>query len=157
MGKNKKGRPGLYDVKVQPRLEEIKEWARAGATYAEMSAALGIASSTFSKYVEEQIELKRAVGEGQMSGVPEVKMALYKRAIGYEYEEHKSYTKRDEETGKETVYTEITIKQIAPDVSAIAMYLRNCGENWSDRDKLSVEMKKREMELREKIAEMQSF
>lgn len=152
-----KGRPGLYVDKVEPRLEEIKEWAKAGATYAEMSAALGIAAPTFSKYVGEHIELRRAVGEGQMSGVPEVKMALYKRAVGYEYEETKTYIKRDEETGKETFYTETTKKQVAPDVSAIGMYLRNCGENWSDRDKLSVEMKKREMELREKMVDMQSF
>lgn len=159
MGKNKisRGRPELYSTKVEPRMKEIEEWARAGATYSEMAAALGIASSTFSKYIEQYIELRRVVSEAQMSGVPAVKMALFKRCLGYDYEERKSYTKRDEETGKETFYTEITVKHVAPDVSAIGMYLRNCGENWMDRDKFTVSMKEEEMKLRRMIAEAQSF
>lgn len=158
MGKNKtnRGRPELYTVKVLPRMEEIKEWARAGATYSEMAAALGIAASTFSKYVDSQIELKRVVSDGQMSGVPAVKMALYKRAIGYEYEEKKVSVRRDDD-GVERRYTEITTKHVAPDVSAIGMYLRNCGENWMDRDKFTVEMKEEELKLRRMLVEAQSF
>lgn len=159
MGKKKsnRGRPSLYEDKVLPRLEEIGLWVRAGATQAEIASALGIAASTFSSYCDQYKELRDIVKTEKMTGVPEIKLKLYNRAKGYDYEERKTYIKRDEETGKETSYTEVTTKHMPSDVSACLAYLRNCAEDWSDRDKLTVEMKKREMELREKIADMQSF
>lgn len=155
--KTNRGRPRLYEEKVLPRLEEIGLWVRAGATQAEIASALGIAASTFGNYCRDEKELRDIVSTEKMCGVPEIKLTLYNRAKGYNYEERKTYIKRDEETGKETSYTEVTTKHIPGDISACNAYLRNCAEDWSDRDKLTVEMKKREMELREKIAEMQSF
>lgn len=159
MGKKKtnRGRPSLYENKVLPRLEEIGSWVRAGATQCEIASALGIAASTFSSYCDQYQELRDLVKTEKMAGVPEIKLTLYKRAKGYEYEETKTYIKRDEETGKETSYVETIKKQMPPDVSACLAYLRNCGEDWSDRDKLTVKMKEREMELREKMVDMQSF
>ena len=111
----------------------------------------------FSSYCDQFKELRDVVKTEKMTGVPEIKLTLFNRAKGYDYEESKTYVKRDEETGKETSYTEITKKHMPGDVSACLAYLRNCGEDWMDRDKFTVEIKKREMELREKIAEMQSF
>ena len=143
----------MYEIKVEPRLAEIEEWARAGATHKEIAAALGIGYSTFVKYVDEQVELRRMMLNAQMSGVPEVKLALLKRALGYEYEEKKMSERRDAD-GVTRKYLEITTKQVAPDVNAIAMYLRNCGDGWKDKDQFAYEFKQMELELKEKALEL---
>lgn len=154
--KNNRGRPKLYEIRVEPRLAEIEEWARAGATHKEIAAALGIGYSTFIKYVDEQEELKRMMINAQMSGVPEVKLALLKRALGYEYEEKKMSERRDAD-GVTRKYLEITTKHVAPDTAAIAMYLRNCGDGWRDKDKFAYEFKEMELDLKKRIVDMQTF
>lgn len=150
---NKVGRPGLYESRVAPRLEEIREWARAGASHKEMASALNIGYSTFSKYVKGIEELKEMLSEAQMSGVPEVKLALLKRALGYEYQEKKMSQRKDDD-GVVREYMEITTKHVAPDVSAIAMYLRNNGDGWKDKDELSYKFKKMEIDLKKKMVEL---
>lgn len=154
--KNNRGRPKLYEDMVLPRLEEIKEWARAGATHKEIAAALGVGYSTFALYLREQKELKDMMREAQMSGVPEVKMALLKRALGYTYEEKKVSMRKDED-GVVRQYTEITTRHCAPDTAAIAMYLRNNGDEWKDKDELTYEFKRMELELRKQLVEAQNF
>lgn len=150
------GRPGLYELRVLPRLDEIKEWARAGASHKEIAAALNVGYSTFTKYVKEQAELSSMLAEAQMSGVPEVKLALLKRALGYEYQEKKMSQRKDED-GVIREYMEITTKQVAPDVSAIAMYLRNNGDKWKDKDEFAYKFKKMELDLKKKMVELQEW
>ena len=43
-------RPSKYETHVEPRLEEIKAWAREGLTEEEISKRLGIAYSTLKEY-----------------------------------------------------------------------------------------------------------
>lgn len=46
-------RPSKYETHVAPRLEEIKNWARDGATEEEIAKNLGIAYSTLKEYKKE--------------------------------------------------------------------------------------------------------
>lgn len=147
------GRPGKYESHVLPRLDEIKEWARVGATHREIAAALNVGYSTFTKYLNEHEELALLIEEAQMSGVPEVKLALYKRAVGYEYEEKKKSQRRDAD-GVTREYLEVTLKQVAPDVNAIGMYLRNFGEGWKDKDEFAYKFKEMELDLKKKSLEL---
>lgn len=157
MSKKAVGRPSKYETLVQPRLDEIKEWAKSGATNKEMASALGINVSTFCEYLNRYSEFKDSVNEHRQRGVAEVKNALFRKAIGFEYEETKSYIKKDIESGKEYKYTEIVKKQALPDSCAIAMYLRNYSDNFSDNDKLSNKLKEMELELRKELAEAQAW
>lgn len=155
--KNNRGRPRLYEEKVQPHLEEIRMWVRARASQAEIAAALGIASSTFTNYCREYKELRDIVAVEKLAGVPEVKLKLYNRCMGYDYEERKTYIKRDNETGRETTYTEIIRKHMPSDVGACNMFLRNYAEGWKDRDSEYYKLKETELELKKRIVDSQTF
>lgn len=152
----KKGRPNAWVEKIEPRKDEIIEWAKSGATNAEIAEALDVGYSTFMDHLSKNKEFSDSLKQARLSGVPMVKLALYKRALGFEYEEKKTYMKKDE-NGVTMTYTEITKKQALPDVGAIQTYLRNNTEDFKDRDKTTYDFKKAELELRKLIAENNSF
>lgn len=152
----KKGRPNAWTEKIEPRKEEIVEWAKSGATNAEIAEALGIGYSTFCDHLSKNKDFSDSLKQARLSGVPMVKLALYKRALGFEYEEKKTYMKKDE-NGVTMTYTEITKKQALPDVGAIQTYLRNNTEDFKDKDKTTYDLKEAELELRKLIAENNSF
>lgn len=152
----RRGRPNVYDTVIKPKFNDIVLWAKAGATNVEIASALGIGLSTFQDHIANNAELRDALKEAKMSGVPEVKMALYKRAIGYEYEEVKTSV-RPGKDGELMQFTEVTKKQALPDVGAIQTYLRNFSEGFRDRDKLTYDFKQMEIELKKQIAERDNF
>lgn len=151
-----KGRPNAYKTKIEPRKDEILLWARSGATNAEIASALGIGYSTFLDHVKANPQFSDSLKEARLSGVPEVKLALYKRAIGFDYEEKKTYVKKDD-NGTESRYTEITKKKALPDVGAIQTYLRNNTDDFRDRDKATYSFKEMELELRKQLQEQNNF
>lgn len=152
----KTGRPNAWVEIIEPRKEEIILWAKAGASNEEIAEALGVSYSTFMKHKNENPEFSDSLKQAKLGGVPMVKLALYKRATGFEYEEKKTYIKKDDE-GNESRYTEITKKQALPDVGAIQTFLRNNTENFRDKDKDTYEFKRMELELRKMLAEQNNF
>ncbi len=151
----KTGRPSVYDTDIKPHLQEIKEAVENGATVEEVAAALGIAESTLYKYKSEKKELKEAFARGRAKIVVEIRAALLKKALGYEYEEKKQYIKEGDFHTVE--YTEITTKHQPPSETAGAMLLRNYDENWLDKDAPTTRLKRQEYELRKSIAESNNF
>lgn len=154
---NKVGRPSKYESLIEPRLDEIKEWSKAGATNKEMASALGVHVSTFCEYLNKYPEFKDSVNEHRQRGIAEVKNALFKKACGFEYTEVKTYLKKDVETGKEYKYREEVKKQALPDTCAIAMYLRNYSDDFNDSDKFTQKFKEMELELKKELAESQNW
>lgn len=152
----KRGRPNAYTEKIEPRKDEIVEWARAGATNAEIAEALGVSYSTFLDHTRKNPDFSDSLKQARLSGVPAVKLALYNRAIGMVTEDKKTYIKLDED-GKESKYTEITKKQHPPDVGAIQTYLRNNTDDFRDKDKATYSFKEMELELRKMLAERDNF
>ena len=47
------GRPSKYETHVLPRLDEIADWCRNGATEEEMAARLGISRYSFIEYKKQ--------------------------------------------------------------------------------------------------------
>lgn len=152
----KRGRPNAYDTIIKPRMDEIIEWARAGATNPEIASALNIGYSTFSDHVAKNEDFSESLKEARRSGVPEVKLALLKRCLGFEYEEVKTSMKKDED-GEIRQYVEKTKKYALPDVGAIQTFLRNNTDDFRDRDKTTYDFKAQEIELRKLITEMNNF
>lgn len=152
----KRGRPNAWTDKIEPRKDEILSWAKAGATNAEIAEALGIGYSTFLDHVSKNVEFSDSLKQARLSGVPAVKLALYKRALGFEYEEVKTSMRVDED-GEKKQYVEKTRKQALPDVGAIQTFLRNCCDDFRDRDKSTYDFKQLEIELKKMIAENQNF
>jgi hypothetical protein len=146
------GRKSKYEEYVQPYLNQITEWARSGATEKEISDALGVALSTFSVYKNEYSELSDALRTGRQTVILNVKAALYKKAIGFEYEE-----KRGVKKGGKIVSTEVFVKYSPPDTTAAAMLLRNYEEQWRDKDSVQTDFKRQEIEIKKALAEANNF
>ena len=75
--------------------------------------------------------------------------------MGYEYEEKKVYTKT--ENGNSVTYTEITKKHQPPDTGALFGLLKNKDpQNYSDNLQM-LQLKRQELELRERLAKVEEW
>jgi hypothetical protein len=151
-----RGRPNIYETVIQPKQNEIIAWAKAGATNAEIASALGIGLSTLQDHISKHKDLSDALHTARRSGVPEVKLALYRRAIGYKYTEKKCGT-RPNKDGEMVEYVEIVEKEALPALVAIQVFLRNFSDDFRDRAKTDYDFKALELELRKTLAERREF
>lgn len=152
----KTGRKSIYDTVIAPHITEIRKGVENGATVKEIADALGISESTLNKYKAEKKELKAAFARGRASIIIEIRGALLKKALGYEYEEEKRVGRKDG-NGENIVVVEKYKKHQPPSETAAAMLLRNYDENWLDKDSATTQLKQQEFELRKAIADSNNF
>lgn len=126
-------RPSKYETHVAPRLEEIKDWCRNGATDEEIAKRLGISIASFYNFKNQFLEFLEALKETKEIVDAQVENALLKRALGYEYKE---VTKKV--VDGELKVTKVITKQVVPDTTAQIFWLKN-REPSKWRDKLQVE------------------
>lgn len=161
---NKRGAPSKYDTHVKARFNEIKEWLELGATDKEIWNNLGIHKSTFYDYKSKNKEFSDLLKKGRKKPVEEIKAAMLKRAKGFQFEETKTIIERIEYDDGETIIparkvrTEVTTKTALPDVAAGLVLLKHWDKDsgWTT-DPQSLELKKRELELKEKQAENEAW
>lgn len=152
----KTGRKPVYDTKIAPHLKEIETAVKNGATVAEVAASLGIAESTLNKYKAEKKELSAAFACGRAHIVIQIRGALLKKALGFNYTEEKKIGRKDAD-GENIVAIETYKKYCPPSETAAAMLLRNYDDSWTDKDSATTELKKQEFELRKAIADSNNF
>lgn len=150
------GRPSKYESEIKPHLEDIRKAVQAGATDKEIATAFGIALSTIYKYKAEKKEFSDAFARGREQVVFDIKSALLKKALGFEYEEEKRVGRKDKD-GEQIVLVEKYRRYSVPSETAANMLLRNYDKEWIDRDAVTTELKKQEMELKKAIAESTNF
>lgn len=143
------GRPNKYESNVKPRFNEILEWLQLGATEKEIAENLGVNQKVFCRYKKEYSELNDLIKKGRKQPVQAIKAALYKRAIGFNYTESK-FIEDDEGHWKRETLT----KAALPDPTAAMMLLKHWDKEtgWTS-DPQSLELRKRELELKEKQSE----
>ena len=146
------GRKSKYDLMVKPHIKQIEEWAKNGATEKEICDALGIAQSTFYEYKKRYSELSNALRTGRQCIVLDIKAALLKKALGFEYEE-----KRGVKKDGALVSMEVYVRYSPPDTTAAAMLLRNYDKDWRDKDSASTDFKRQEIEIKKALAETNNF
>ena len=77
--------------------------------------------------------IREALKNGKEELIENLEDSLYKRAMGYEYEETKTIREKDD-NGKDKVKLEITKKKLHPDTGALAFALKNLApDRWKDR------------------------
>lgn len=131
-------RPSKYKTHVEPRLEEVKDWVRNGATDEEVAKRLGINPDTLYSYKKEFSEFSESLKKGKDYIDAEVENALLKRALGYSYKET---TQEVDEDGKKSI--KVVTKQVVPDIVAQIFWLKNRRpDKW--REKPSEEKDERE-------------
>ena len=157
-----RGAPSKYETHVKARFSEIEEWLSLGATEKEIWNNLGIHKSTFYDYKSKYKEFSDLLKKGRKKPVEEIKAAMLKRAKGFQYEEKKVTVQHIEidydgsglKTPAKVIREEITTKTALPDVGAGLVLLKHWDKDsgWTT-DPQSLELKKRELELKEKQAE----
>ena len=147
----KKGRPDKYTTHVEPMLEKIEEMAQT-MTEKQIAEALGVGLTAWKDYKKKYPALTDRLKKGRAVLVTDLRGTLIKKAKGFTYEE-KRVTK---ENGK-IVREEITTKYAQPDVAALNLALKNYDkENWAN-DPQTIEIRRREIELREKKREDENW
>ena len=118
-------------AKIQEWLQEdklilLEGWARDGLSLEQIAKNIGIDESTIYKWKKEKVEIFEALKKGKEVADYEVENAVFKRAIGYTYEE-KTY-----ENGN---LVKTVVKEVAPDTTAQIYWLKHRQrEKWGEKE-----------------------
>ena len=154
----KRGRKSAYDTQIKPRFSEISEWLKSGATEKQIAFNLGISYSTLNKYKAEKTEFAEFLKNGRETLVKELRGALVKKALGFEYYEETEVKELDRDLNILVVTRKERKKKYAqPDVAALNLCLKNYdADNWAI-DPQALKLKEKELELRREIADRDAW
>lgn len=107
----------------------LEAWARDGLIDEDIAHNVGISPATLYEWKKRFPEISEALKKGKEIVDIQVENALFKRAMGYEYEETKIIISEKDGKRVETVK-----KQMPPDTTAQIFWLKNRKpEKWRDR------------------------
>lgn len=134
----KEKRPGIYERKVLPRFDEIRELRRAGQTEKNISKYLGVSYVTFLKYKEKYPELQELMDDSKRVLIKELEDTMFEMALGKrQVREVRTFITQNGD--KQSIKTEETIKDIAPSVPLLIFSLKNLDSSkWRDVPQSSV-------------------
>lgn len=106
----------------------IEYMARDGMPLEQIRKSIGIKKKEWDRYFKENPEEKQRLAKLKLSVDYAVEDALLRRALGYSMEERREVEKP---SGSESV---VTYKEVSPDVSAAALWLK-CRRSkvWNDK------------------------
>lgn len=137
--KNKGGRPNEVNAKIESNIENIKKYYRFGLTDKQVADILEIGESSLNRYKDENKQFWETLKNEKGKADLEVVASLYKKAIGYEYEEieQEGQPSIDPVTKKETIKIKTVRKKrkyVPPDTLSIIYWLRN-RQGWQDKQR----------------------
>lgn len=127
----------------------LEAWSRDGYTKQDIADRVGVHISTLQAWEKSYPEIKEALRKGRDVIDYKVENALLKRALGYTTKEIKVVIGKQVKGGQTFQITKETIeKEIAPDVTACAIWLNNRRpDKWKrNRDKI-VEVEEQDSNL----------
>lgn len=139
---SQKGRPkidNLYEKWVTGKEEAIIAACRNGADSEGLAKVVGCGKTTLFKLQRQYDEFKELIKEGKEVADAKVESALYRRAIGYDFEETTTRVVVGKEgVGNVTHVTKVK-KHIPPDTTAQIFWLKNRKPTeWRDRQEMDV-------------------
>lgn len=164
------GRKQTAPVIIRENLELIRQAKQAGVTDKRIIECLGVSKSAYYRFWQENEDLWETVKNVRPQMIDELKAEIENKSFITEMKDElkriakkhtlktrKKYEKVDKETGHMTEYTEVTEKEVDGNWGVLNFLLLNLERGkWSDNWQ-NYELKKQELELREKIAEERSF
>jgi transcriptional regulator with XRE-family HTH domain len=136
------GAPGKYaEWLTEDGLILIKGWARNGLTYEQIAHNMGITRNTLNEWRNRYQAIDDALKRTREIVDLEVENALYKRAMGYDYDEEIYQRKVDKNTCEENLeLIKKVTKHVPPDTTAQIFWLKNRKpEEWRDKREVAVE------------------
>jgi hypothetical protein len=124
---------GKYQEWLTPDgLLKLQAWARDGLTDEQIAHNMGIHVATLYEYKNKYSEINEALKKGKEVVDIEVENALFKKAIGYKYDET---TKELTQDG--LIVTKVVTKEVQPDTTAQIFWLKNRKPaEWRDKTEL---------------------
>lgn len=152
------GRSSKYETHIKPNFDKIDKMLNDGASEKQVAEALGVSYPAWNKYKVKYKEFGELCGKPRTKLVEDLRSALVKRALGFEYEEQKTVIKLDDD-GNKYGYTEKYKKYSVPDTTAIFGALKIYDDKKLEYDiqAQNIDLKKQELELRKMLAEMKDF
>jgi hypothetical protein len=122
---------GKYHEWLEPDgLLRLEGWARDGLTDEQLAENIGIVTSTLYDWKKKYPEISEALKKGKEVIDIQVENALFKRAIGFDYEEKTYETNYKGEKKLKKVVT----KMVVPDTTAQIFWLKNRKPDaWRDK------------------------
>ena len=115
---------GKFHIWLQEdNLIRIESWARMGLTNEQIAKNIGVNADTFYTWLKKYPEISESIKKGKAPIDFEVENALFKRAIGYEYEEVETII--EEIDGKQRKRIKKIKKVALPETSAMIFWLKN--------------------------------
>ena len=115
---------GKFHIWLQEdNLIRIESWARMGLTDEQIAKNMGVNKTTLYDWVKKFPDISNSIKKGKAPIDFEVENALFKRAIGYEYEEVE--TTIEEIDGKQRKRIKKIKKVALPETSAMIFWLKN--------------------------------
>ena len=124
---------GKYEEWLTPEgLLKIEGWARDGLVDEQIAHNMGIHTATLYDWKNKHNEISEALKKGKEVVDRAVENALYKRAVGYAYDEVR-------EQYRDGVLVDRTVvkKEVPPDTTAQIFWLKNRKpEQWRDKQQV---------------------
>jgi transcriptional regulator with XRE-family HTH domain len=134
---------------VKEKLILVEAWCRDGLTEEQIAKNLGISVQTLNVYKKDHPEFLESLKRGKEVADIEVENALYKRAIGYKYDEvTKERVVAKDKYGEpvkddngavitELKITKVVTKEVQPDTTAQIFWLKNRKPTeWRDKKEM---------------------
>lgn len=123
----------VSDWITEDGLKRINSWARDGLTNVQICHNIGIAEGTLYRWQTEYPEIKKAIKDGKRPVDFEVENQLLRNAMGFEYEETRSYME-EQPDGSYKRKVDTHSRYNPPNVTAQIFWLKNRKPaQWSDR------------------------
>ena len=150
----------IYDDRVKPNLDKITKMASDGLTQNQIADALGVNFRTLQRYIEQEDELRKAINSGREVAIKEVENAMFNSAIGGKVTIKKGmkvkkviYENGRKKGEVETVEPYDEEVYVKPDTQAGIFLLKNWAKDRYSQDPIMHDLKRREVELKEKLAD----
>lgn len=126
---------GLYQQWLtDDGLTKLSAWARDGLTDDQIAHNIGVHLSTLARWKAEHKEIRDALKKGKEVVDILVENALFKRAVGYDYEETLTEIRTDADGNVLEKHIRKSKKHVPPDTTAQIYWLKNRKpDRWRDR------------------------
>lgn len=132
---------GKYDTHVLPKLLLIEAWARDGLTDEDICNNLDISVASFHNYKRDHVEFLESLKVSKPEADIRVENMLYKRAMGYSYEEvtYEAIEFKQGENSIPATKVKTVVKEVVPDTTAQIFWLKNRKpKEWRDKQEIDL-------------------
>lgn len=153
-----KGKPTKWESTILPHKDDVLKLFDAGASEFQVYTALGISKDAWINAKKLHPELEEWIAQARCKIVGQLKSALLKRALGFEYDEEITEIRQDEDAdgnpiGKKYTYTRKLHHVSPPDSNAIYGCLKmfDVENEKYDVQAKAIALKKDELEMKKKL------